>query len=46
VPSNGRYANDADEPSAIARPPIIAHVSDDGDRMFEIRRFICIEQLS
>src|ERR1700719_2123154 len=44
VPSNGRYANDAVEPSAIARPPIVAHVSDDGDRIFEIRRFNCIEQ--
>src|SRR5215475_480179 len=38
VPSNGRYANDAVEPTMAT--PITTHVKDDEDLIFEIRCLI------
>src|SRR6266849_5517867 len=39
VPSNGRYANEAVEPT-MATPITTTHVRDDEDPIFEIRRLI------
>src|SRR5260370_35846510 len=44
VPSNGRYANEAVEPT-MPTPITTTHIRDDEDLIFEIRRLIATQPL-